>query len=368
MRVLYVSPYGAANEPHDAVAEYTRVLARAVARLGHRTAVLAAREPRGERPAEVVGVLGQDVRTGFRPDLVHVHFTAGAYAGRVRVLLRLLDALAAQRVPVVLTLHGVGRDLGLLRGAGRALYRRVIARCGTVVVHSNDAAGTLAALGRDAQVAVVPHFCIPPARPETSADALREKHAFGADPVLLSFGFIHPDKGLADLVRAFSLLGGDARLVVAGGVRRRAGLARVAELRDRGHLRRVRRLVARERLGERVTFTGFVPAAEVAAWFAVADAVVLPYRRAVRTGVAHLALATHRPVVATTVGALPELFGRWTVPPGEPAALAETINGLLYSPGVPLPELGPGPDEVAARTETLYEAVLRPGEEPLARR
>ncbi|GAB2812778.1 hypothetical protein GCM10022221_08040 [Actinocorallia aurea] len=364
--MLYVSPYGA---PHDEIAEYTRVLSRAVARLGHRTAVLAAREPRGEeQAAEVVGVLGQDVLTGFRPDLVHVQFTAGAYGGRVRALLRLLDALAAQRVPVLMTLHGVGRDLGLLRWAGRALYRRVTARCTGLVVHSRDAARQLGALGLAVPVSVVPNLCVPPARSGVSAEALRGKHGFGADPVLLAFGFIHPDKGLEDLVRAVSLLGADARLAVAGGVRRREGLARVAEVRDRRYLRRLRRLVTRERLDERVAFVGHVPHDEVAAWFAVADAVVLPYRRAVRTGVAHLALATHRPVVATTVGALPELFDRWTVPPGEPAVLAETINGLLYSPGVPLPELGPGPDEVAARTETLYESVLHPGEEPLARR
>ncbi|MDX6738637.1 glycosyltransferase [Actinocorallia sp. A-T 12471] len=368
-----MSPYGGAGEvaghtAAQAVARYTGVLARAVGRLGHRTAVLAAREPVGERPAEVVGVLGQDVLTGFRPDLVHVQFTAGAYAGRVRVLLRLLDALAAQRVPVVVTLHGVGRDLGLLRWAGRAVYRKVVARCGTVVVHSRDAAATLAGVGAQGRVAVVPHFCTPPARARLSPEALRAERGFGADPILLAFGFIHPDKGLDDLVRAVALLGGEARLVVAGGVRRRSGLARLAEPRDRRYLRRVRALVARERLTDRVLFTGYVPDDEVAAWFAAADAVVLPYRRAVRTGVAHLALATHRPVVATTVGALPELFERWTVPPGEPAALAETVNGLLYSPGVPLPELGPGPDEVAARTETLYESVLRPGEEPLARR
>ncbi|MCD0447930.1 glycosyltransferase [Actinocorallia sp. API 0066] len=365
-----MSPYEASDPrgPHDDVAGYTRVLARAVERLGHTTGVLAVREPVGGRAPEVVGVLGQDVVDGFRPDLVHVQFTAGAYAGRYRALLRLLDLLAERGVPVVLTAHAVGRDLGVLRLPGRVLYRRIAARCATLVAHSRDAARQLSLLDPAVPVTVVPHFCLPPERSAVTADALRERHGLGDAPVLLAFGFLHPDKGLADLVSALGLLGGDARLVVAGGVRRRTGPARLAEARDLLHVRRVRRLVARERLDGRVVFTGYVPPAEVGAWFAVADVVVLPYRRAVRTGVARLALAAHRPVVATTVGALPELFGRRTVPPRSPAALAETVNGLLYAPGLPLPELGPGPDEAAARTETLYERTLRPGEEPLARR
>ena len=50
----------------------------------------------------------------------------------------------------------------------------------------------------------------------------------------------------------------------------------------------------------------WVPEAEVGDLFSWADAVVLPYREASQSGVAAVALAAHRHVVATRVGGLSE--------------------------------------------------------------
>ena len=66
----------------------------------------------------------------------------------------------------------------------------------------------------------------------------------------------------------------------------------------------------------------YVGPTEMAELFQRATAVVLPYRRASQSGVAYLAGAFARPLVATRVGALPDV-----IEPG--------ISGLLVPPRDP---------------------------------
>jgi glycosyltransferase involved in cell wall biosynthesis len=341
MRILYVSPYPPAR---DGIGTYTQVLAAAVRDLGHETAVLTPR-PQPGSPPEVIGALGEDVLARFQPDLVHVQFAVAAFGSRTPAVLKFLDGLP---VPVVATLHEVTREVALLRGPGRALYRRLADRCARVVAHTGEASR----LAGDRAV-VIPHFCAPPPPATVTAADLRERFGLGTSPILLAFGFIHIDKGLGDLVRALAGSGGADTLVVAGTVRRRTGLFRLLEARDRVHEAWVRTLIRRHRLTKRVVFTGYVPDGEVAAWFDAARAVVLPYRRAAQSGVGNLALAFGVPVIATSVGGLPELFAD-TVPPRSPQALADA----LARPHRCARQPGPGPADIAARTVAVYEGVL----------
>jgi glycosyltransferase involved in cell wall biosynthesis len=124
--------------------------------------------------------------------------------------------------------------------------------------------------------------------------------ALGLDPdrvVALCFGFLAPYKGLELAIEAAREA--DAQLVLAGGAHPRAGDAYAERLR------------AQAAPGTR--FTGFVPDADVAAWFAAADVALLLYPRPFATS-GPLALAlTHRtpvlmsPALARTTGAPPEL-------------------------------------------------------------
>src|SRR5437763_7091735 len=141
-----------------------------------------------------------------------------------------------------------------------------------------------------------------------------------------SFGFIHVDKGLDDLVVALSRLPRDVRLAVAGQVRRRSGPFKPFEWRDRLHLRRVRRLIRRHGLGDRVAFAGYVPEGDVRAWFELAEAAVLPYRRIEQSGVANLAAAAGTPVLASEVGGITEVGDpRWRFPARDPERLAAVL-------------------------------------------
>ena len=65
---------------------------------------------------------------------------------------------------------------------------------------------------------------------------------------------------------------------------------------------------------------GYIPTPEIAWYFRRADVVVLPYRAASQSGVAHLALTFGKPMIVTATGSLPEL-------------MAEESNGLVVEPG-----------------------------------
>ncbi|PYU09141.1 MAG: hypothetical protein DMG37_24220, partial [Acidobacteria bacterium] len=68
-------------------------------------------------------------------------------------------------------------------------------------------------------------------------------------------------------------------------------------------------------------------------YFRRATVVVLPYIEASQSGVIPMAYSAGKPVVATTVGGLPEMVenGRtgYLVPPGDSAQLAEGVTKLL---------------------------------------
>ena len=358
-----VSPYPPCR---DGIGDYAAALAGAFTDAGHAVRIVVPR-PGAGAPADVLGALGGSAAeraalrrrvAAFAPDVVHVQFAVAAFGTRTPALLAFLRAIrAASGAPVVVTAHEVTRDTAILRGPGRALYRRICAGAARVLVHTGAAARELTdRVGADAaRVAVVPHHRRPPPAPTTDARALRAAHGLGDERVLLAFGFIHVDKGLDDLVAALALLRArDAqalaavRLVVAGTVRGRSGAFRLFEARDRLHLARVRRLVAREGLGGRVVFTGYVPEGAIAPWFDVAEGLVLPYRRIEQSGVGSLAAALGVPVVASRAGSLAADHGdpRWSFAPGDRAALAAALAGFLGRDRRPS-----GGDRVARRAD-----------------
>jgi glycosyltransferase involved in cell wall biosynthesis len=133
---------------------------------------------------------------------------------------------------------------------------------------------------------------------------------------LLYFGVIRPFKGVEDLITAFDGLDEeevkDYRLTVVGetweGCTEPAAL--IAGSRHRDSIEFVNRYVDDE---------------EVAALFARADAVVLPYHRSSASGPLQLTMASGLPVIVTAVGGLIEAVrgyeGAISVPARDPAAL-----------------------------------------------
>lgn len=144
-------------------------------------------------------------------------------------------------------------------------------------------------------------------------------------PEILFFGYVRPYKGLGVLLEAFAAVRRQiaVRLRIAG------------EFYEdpKPYLEQIRRLG----IGPDVEVSnGFVPEAEVAACFARADVVVLPYLSATQSGIVPLAFGHGVPVITTTTGGLTEVVepGKtgFLVAPGNVSELAAAII-QFFQPG-----------------------------------
>lgn len=157
---------------------------------------------------------------------------------------------------------------------------------------------------------------------------LRERYQLPGDrPVALFFGGLRPSKGLPDLLEAFAQARREveATLIIAGypayGL---DAAALTAEARRLGIADSV------------IVDARYLALEEVGPLLRTATVAVLPYRSATASGALQVAYAFSRPVVATTVGALPDAVDHGVtgllVPPADPDALARALVKLLSDP------------------------------------
>jgi glycosyltransferase involved in cell wall biosynthesis len=269
----------------------------------------------------------------FAPDVVY-HPMAHLWTPLVNALL--------PGVPKVLTLHDPVLHLGEASRIVSALQRISVRQSARVIVLTAACAPAAAALGvpPDA-IDVVPHgelsWYRDAAAPEAAAAPARDGET------LLFFGRISRYKGVDVLLDAFREVRAArpaARLLLVGSGDLAPYAARLSAL---GGVTVVNRWVADE---------------EVHAFFARADAVVLPYVDGSQSGVAPIAAACGLPVVASAVGGLPDQIEHGAtgllVPPGDARALARACLDLLASPALRA-DLGRRAAE-RARTEWSWDA------------
>ena len=146
-------------------------------------------------------------------------------------------------------------------------------------------------------------------------------------PVLLFFGYVRRYKGLDIMLRAMpAILQRDpsVRLVIAGQFLENPEM--------------YKRLIKELGIGSSVDlYQGYVSSERSALFFAAADAVVLPYRSATQSGVVQLAYGYTLPVIATPVGALPEMVRHaetgWVSRDLSPEGFAMAVELFLGSRG-----------------------------------
>jgi glycosyltransferase involved in cell wall biosynthesis len=259
-----------------------------------------------------------------RPTVLVLQWWTGAV---LHTYLRLARYAARRGARVILEWHE-GQDVGeaALPGAKRyvaALMPRLLSMVDAHVVHSQfDLEAIASAYSLDnAFIRVISlgswdHLIQP-------AAACAERAASG--PLrLLYLGVVRPFKGVEDLIAAFSSLSRDeaarCRLSVVGETWEgwTAPDQAIADSPHRDLIEPVDR---------------YVTDAELAAHFANADAVVLPYHRSSASGPLHIAMSAGLPVVVTPVGGLVEATSHYPgavlVQPRNPAALRGALLRLL---------------------------------------
>jgi len=174
---------------------------------------------------------------------------------------------------------------------------------------------------------LIEQFAVPAVRVQVARPGADRAELAPGGGHLLCVGTLGRTKGQDLLVEALAELGGlEWRCLLAGAVDR-----------DPAFVQRVRGLVAKDRLGDRVRLAGVLTGAALARAYAEADLLVAPSRSETYGMAVTEALAHGLPVIAAAVGGLPEALGRAPdgalpgvlVDAGDAAQLAAALAGWL---------------------------------------
>ncbi len=249
----------------------------------------------------------------FAPDVVLSYWLYPDAFGAMR---------AARRAGIPLVAGARGSDLRVRDAISRALTRPVVRSARRLLVVSEDL-GRVAVerYGADpSRIRAIPNGCDATIfHPGSRAEA---RAALGIDPdarLVVYVGRLVPEKGLRELIEACAACGADEpklQLALVGEGPMRSEIdARIAAL-----------------PALRVRLPGAQGPAEVARWMTAADVVTLPSYSEGHPNVLVEALACGRPVVATTVGGIPEVVDGDSgvlVPARDVGALADGLRAAL---------------------------------------
>ena len=269
--------------------------------------------PRLRQPLRQFRVIRQIFRRirEFAPDVIH-------YQGAHLWFDLALPFL--RRYPLVFTVHDFQPHPGDRLSQKTPLWVEMFARrrADELIVHSQFLRDLVVRnlRGTAEKISVIPHIQIGEDLPPSTN---KEE-----DHLILFFGRIWEYKGLEFLIRAEPLITArvpDARILIAG--------------QGEDFSRYTRMMVHPDRFIVRNEFISEDLAAD---YFQRASVVVLPYIEASQSGVIPLAYSAAKPVVATTVGGLPEIVedGRtgYLVAPRDAAQLADAVTRLLLDPSL----------------------------------
>ena len=268
-------------------------------------------------------------------EVVHANVNLSLFSSRF--LFTLTQLLRRKRIPLVVTFHG--RDGGSLGRRFKVwrLYRAV--RGAEIVVHNELHARELIAHGHT-RVHVVPHG-MPPVerRPLEEARAAIGLHP--TRPMLAHFGFLVPDKGVLEVLRAFAQLRAsrlpDLYYWISG--------ALYNSDESRSYFAALKAEIARLGVAEHVHLTGeFVSHDEAMAAMQAASWIVLNYRTGNAQGASGAisrAFGSGRPVAVSAARVFDDVREATHTLEGDD--LADAIAAALESP------------ELAARTVARAE-------------
>jgi glycosyltransferase involved in cell wall biosynthesis len=256
-------------------------------------------------------------------DVVHIQHTFDLFGYMGLLSFPVYQQLARLSVPVVTTLHELPRrELGSLKARIAYPYLRecirwIVTRSTATIVHSQVSFDTLAELGINQRIHVIPHGSI------AHAFEKRGRAAYSNPPTIGFFGFISKQKGVHRLLEAIAELP-QVRLIIAGAPRTSS---------DQDYEKYLHSRAAELRINDRVEFRGFVPDNELATFFDSIDLAVFPYEHSTASGALHIALAHECVILASNLPVFDELHMRYdcldTFDLAKPETLVAQVKQLL---------------------------------------
>ena len=350
----------------DGVADYTRRLAGHLRAAGVDAVLCTTHALAAAHGEGAVGVTGRwdlpGVLTAARAlrrldlDLVHVQFAPSVYGGSRAV--GLLPLLLPQRLVVTLHEYGVWAGQGYAAGVRSALWGS-LERSGLVdretlllapwaaccLVPAREHHDVLhARFGRRAPRSVeVPIGLnvelVSDQSATVRADVRRALGAQPSSPLVVFFGFLHPEKALDRLITAVADMKADhpdAQLLLIGGAESHS----VPPAAARTLRSQLDQVAAGCRMQERVHFTGYLPDHEISRLLHAADVAAFPLNDGVtrKSGSLLTALEAGVPVVATApageVSQPTEVGSVLRIPPRDTAALTAALRRVLGDPAL----------------------------------
>jgi glycosyltransferase involved in cell wall biosynthesis len=257
-------------------------------------------------------------------DAVVIQFNFGFFA--LKSLSRLLCGLKSAGVIVCLFLHATTDVFKPGLTIRLAEIAPALATVDRVLVHSVPDLNRLKTIGLVDNVTLFPHG-LPRPLP-TPREALRRRFFPDADPVVACFGFLLPNKGVRELIRAFARLRRDrpkAHLLLL------TALYPVAESQEEHDACKAE--IAAAGLKGAVTFdVDFLDEETILARLGAADVVVYPYQHTEESasGAIRLGLASRTPVARTPLAIFSDVDQiTYELLDGSSEAIAEGLAGLL---------------------------------------
>jgi len=348
-RILFIT--GEYPPMQGGVADYTRELARALARAGQEVGILTSSKAAPPPADDGVTVFPQIESWGWtlwddidafmadwRPDVVHIQYQTAAFDMHPTINLWAWRPWAQRQQPLtVVTFHDLlvpylfpkAHWLGLRKWVTHAL-----ARSADLAITTNpEDAAQLRPVRPDALE--IPIGSNIPDNPPADFDRAAWRAHWGVpeDAALLCyFGFLNASKGgemLVDVLAELVERGQNAHLLMIGG---RVG---ASDPTNYAYLQKVEARIAARGLGQRVHWTDHIPDEQVSAAFHCADVCLLPYQdgASYRRGSFMAALAHGMPIVsARPVVPYPDLVAGETLllaPPDDIPGLSDAVERLL---------------------------------------
>ena len=256
-------------------------------------------------------------------DIVHIQ---GSYLNGLLGLAHFLVVIIAKLInnsKIVVTFHDVRPHPGFEK-----IYSSLGCFCleklsDAVFVHGNELKSMLMGKIKECKVYAIPmpeHNIAPMER------YIVNSRKFDEENIVLLFGWITYYKGIEYLIKASEIVKEtipDLKVIIAG----RVGKGK----HDAGYYKKIKKMTKNKDYVE--VYARFIPWDFAAELFMKSKIVVLPYIECSQSGVVPVAYRFKKPVIATSVGALPEIVENgktgYIIPPQNVKVLAEKIIELL---------------------------------------